>query len=98
MSATNRQIIIWGKGAGEAPPDNTVGRQVSLLRRRDEVETLRKRYSEVTSLAARLIEECRRLRADNEDLRGSAEIWIGMYERQLERANTLEEQSRKRGR
>jgi hypothetical protein len=92
MSATNRRIIVWGAGADQSSSATAAGR-VLPLRRQDTVETLRKRYSEVTQLAARLIEECRRLRSDNDDLRGSAEIWIRMYERQLERANTLDARS-----
>lgn len=96
MSATFRRIIVWGS----ATEDTTEGAQVPpgrnpLLRRPNRVDNLGKRYSELTSLAARLIDECRRLRGDNDDLRGSAEVWIRMYERQLERANALEAELRK---
>jgi hypothetical protein len=90
MSATNRRIIVWGTATEQASEGNSVRARMPHLRRRDNVETLRKRYSELTALAARLIDECRRLRSDNDDLRGSAEIWIQMYERQLARANGLE--------
>lgn len=94
MSATNRRIIVWGAATETNPQGNGAVGRVSLLRRRESQETLRQRYSEVTQLAARLIEECRRLRSDNDDLRASAEIWIRLYERQLERANGLEETTR----
>jgi hypothetical protein len=36
---------------------------------------------------ALLIDEIRRLRDENQDLRDSANIWIRLYERQLGRAN-----------
>ncbi len=96
MSATNRQIIVWGDAAERAVEGRTPTEQIRPLRQRNEVDSLRKRYSEVTALAARLVEECRRLRGDNNDLRGSAEIWIRMYERQLERANSLERRASSR--
>jgi len=94
MSATNSNIIVWGTATERTVEALTTSRRVEALRQRDEVEKLRKRYSEVTGLAARLIEQCRCLRSDNDDLRGSAEIWIRMYERQLERANALDRQVR----
>ena len=40
----------------------------------------------------RLMAEVSRLAQENEALRGSAEIWIRMYERQLARANRAERQ------
>lgn len=91
MSATNRRIIVWGAASEQGATGATDPRRIPLLRRRETQEGLRRRYSELTQLAARLIDECRRLRSDNEDLRGSAEIWIRLYERQLERANALEQ-------
>ena len=94
MSTTNRRIIVWGAATEAGVQRSNAARRIPLLGRRDNVETLRKRYSEVTQLAARLIDECRRLRSDNDDLRGSAEIWIRLYEQQLERANTLQAESR----
>jgi hypothetical protein len=96
MSATNRRIIVWGAASESSAQGTSVASTVPLLRRRNELEHLRQRYSEVTQLAAQLIDECRRLRSDNDDLRGSAEVWIRMYERQLERANILEESLKKR--
>ena len=92
MSATNRRIIVWGTATEQASGESGVRVRMPLPRRRDNVENLRERYSELTALAARLIDECRRLRSDNDDLRGSAEIWIEMYERQLARANALEKE------
>ena len=38
---------------------------------------------------ARLRREIERLRQENDDLRKSADIWIRLYERQLERAKHL---------
>jgi hypothetical protein len=67
-------------------------KRVDTLRPRDEAEDLRRRYDELTAITARLIKECWRLQADNEDLRASAKLWISMYEQQLERANFLDEQ------
>lgn len=90
MSATNRRIIVWGAGIRQAAQGGNGLRKPPVVRQGDTIQQLRKRYSEVTALAARLVEECRRLRADNDDLRGSAEIWIRLYERQLDRANGLE--------
>jgi hypothetical protein len=90
MSVTNRRIIVWGTGSEQAVHTGNGQRRIPALRSRDTVQNLRQRYSELTALAARLVDECRRLRADNDDLRGSAEIWIRLYERQLERANALE--------
>lgn len=90
MSVTNRRIIVWGAGTEQAVQGANGQRRVGPVRQRDTVQNLRQRYSELTALASRLIDECRRLRADNDDLRGSAEIWIRLYERQLERANALE--------
>jgi len=94
MSAPNRRIIIWGAATEQTAEGGRVRGRIPLFPRRDDAENLKKRYSELTSLAARLIEECRRLRSDNDDLRGSSEIWIRMYERQLERANALEMEAR----
>lgn len=88
MSATRHNIIVWGTEPGEGP--RTV-RHPQGLQYGPPDGRLRKRYSEVTGLAARLIDECRRLRAENDDLRASAEIWIRWYERQLARANRLEQ-------
>ena len=39
---------------------------------------------------AHLAGEVQRLREENESLRACAEIWIGLYERQLERANAAQ--------
>lgn len=95
MSATIRRIIVWGNATEDTTQGGQIARRNPLLRRPNRVDNLGKRYSELTSLAARLIDECRRLRSDNDDLRGSAELWIRMYERQLERANALEAELRK---
>jgi hypothetical protein len=89
MSATNRRILVWGAGT-EQTAGTKVARRGPLPRRQEGADSMRRRYSELTRLAARLVDECRRLRCDNDDLRGSAEIWIRLYERQLERANALE--------
>jgi hypothetical protein len=96
MSASNSNIIVWEKPMERTAQAQTATGRGHALRLRDEVEILKTRYSEVASLAAQLIDECRRLRADNEDLRGSAEIWIALYEHQLERANSLEKRTRLR--
>ena len=95
MSVTNRRIIVWGTGAGEAAQGGNGLRKPPVVGQGDTIRQLRQRYSELTALAARLVDECRRLRADNDDLRGSAEIWIRLYERQLDRANDLETSLRK---
>lgn len=70
----------------------TALKRVETLREREEMEHLSRRYHELTTIAARMIEECWRLQTDNEDLRASAKIWIRMYEQQVERTNALEQQ------
>jgi regulator of replication initiation timing len=58
----------------------------------EELQGLNRRYDELTAIAVQLVEECARLRAENDDLRASAEIWIKMYEHQADRAASFEEQ------
>ena len=52
-----------------------------------ESEGLRRELVTLDAENARLAEEIKRLRDENQDLRDSAAIWIRLYERQLGRAN-----------
>jgi hypothetical protein len=50
-------------------------------------ERVRRELLKLDAENARLAEEIKRLRDENQDLRDSAAIWIRLYERQLGRAN-----------
>jgi hypothetical protein len=62
----------------------------SALTMSNDAERLRRELEPAVSEAHALKRELERVRAQNEDLRESAQIWIRMYERQLERANAAE--------
>lgn len=93
MNATNPRLIQW-----KTAPQRHEPARLSLQRAErgpsanDELQQLTRRYDELTSIAVQLVEECARLRAENDDLRASAELWIRMYEHQVERAKSFEEQ------
>jgi hypothetical protein len=90
MNATDYDPVLWGTTMRHHERAQMAMKRAEARREREETEHLSKRYAELTAIAARLLEECGRLRADNEDLRASAEIWIRMYEQQVERVKALE--------
>jgi phage shock protein A len=52
-----------------------------------ESDRLRRERERLAGESLRLNAEVSRLKAENEDLRASAELWIWLYETQLNRAN-----------
>jgi chromosome segregation ATPase len=52
-----------------------------------ESDRLRRERERLAAKSVQLTEEVSRLKAENEDLRASAELWIWLYENQLDRAN-----------
>lgn len=92
MNATNPKLVQWNTPPRRLESSRTSLRRVERAPATDELQQLNRRYDELTSIAVQLVEECARLRAENDDLRASADIWIRMYEHQIDRANCLEEQ------
>ncbi len=95
MSGTNPGVSLWGVGTARGLGDESGMTSLGRVREPDVAEKLgerAKRYVDLTAFAASLFDECRRLKAENEDLHASAAIWIRLYEQQLERAKALEQQ------
>lgn len=93
MNATNPRLIQWKTAPRRHEPARMSLQRVERAPSgNDELQNLTRRYDELTTIAVQLIEECSRLRAENDDLRASAEIWIKMYEHQVDRANSFEQQ------
>lgn len=99
MNGTKRDIVVWGEYVSRRPARRPERPRTSSpfsvvpqkLRDRgdDDSSSLARRYREMTELTISLIGECRRLQQDNDDLRRSAEQWVDLYQRQLERGNAL---------
>ncbi|HET7619141.1 MAG TPA: hypothetical protein VFK20_11575 [Vicinamibacterales bacterium] len=100
MNGTKRDVIVWGEYATRRParrPDRTrAATAVSVFPQKSSdpeeaayAGALARRYREMTELAVNLLDECRRLQQDNDDLRRSAEQWVDLYQRQLDRGNAL---------
>ena len=94
MSGTKREIIVWGEYATSRPPQR-IERQPRRNGEHAAFVALGRRYGTLTKLSADLIAECRRLRRENEDLKRSAERWVDLYQRQLDRANALARAARR---
>jgi len=62
-----------------------------MERVRDEHRNCHREIQRLTAENARLSGELERLRAAHDDLRGSTEVWIHLYEAQLQRTRTLEQ-------
>jgi predicted nucleic acid-binding Zn-ribbon protein len=62
-----------------------------MERVRDEHRSCHREIQRLTVENARLSGELERLRAAHDDLRGSTEVWIHLYEAQLKRTRTLEQ-------
>ena len=82
MAAVHRasaefRVSSVGKGFDQAAGPAPAARDAGFDRDRSAAE------------AARLRRELERLQQENDDLRKSADIWIRLYERQLERAKHL---------
>jgi hypothetical protein len=95
MNATNPKLIQWKTAPRRHDAPRRPLQRVERIERpsaSEELQGLNRRYDELTAIAVQLVEECARLRAENDDLRASAEIWIKMYEHQVERASSFEEQ------
>lgn len=67
------------------------GGAAAIERVLDEHRACRREIQRLTIENARLTGELERLRAAHDDLRGSAEVWIRLYEAQLQRTRTLEQ-------
>jgi hypothetical protein len=67
------------------------GAGAAMERMRDEHRSCHREIQRLTVENARLSGELERLRAAHDDLRGSAEVWIRLYEAQLQRTRTLEQ-------
>jgi predicted RNase H-like nuclease (RuvC/YqgF family) len=63
----------------------------AMERMRDEHRNCHGEIQRLTVENSRLSGELERLRAAHDDLRGSAEVWIRLYEAQLQRTRTLEQ-------
>lgn len=95
MNATNPKLIQWKTVSRRYEAPRRSLQRVERIERpsaSEELRNLNRRYDELTAIAVQLVEECARLRTENDDLRASAEIWIKMYEHQVERAASFEEQ------
>ena len=92
MNATNSKLIQWNTAPRRHEPARMTLHRAHRATGSDELQQLTRRYDELTSIAVQLVEECARLRTENDDLRASAEIWIRMYEHQVERAKCFEQQ------
>jgi hypothetical protein len=67
-----------------------VGAAVAMQRALEEHRACRREIQRLTVENVRLASELAQLRALNDDLRGSAEIWIRLYEAQLSRTRRIE--------
>ncbi|CAN5651438.1 hypothetical protein BH23ACI1_BH23ACI1_19910 [soil metagenome] len=89
MCATKHKRALSPVDTDRPAPDQTGLPSVDALPDRGH---LSRQYAELLDIAARLIKECSRLQADNDDLRASARLWMRMHEQQVERANSFEHQ------
>ena len=69
------------------PPSGTVA---AMRRALEEHRACRREIQRLNMENARLVGELEQTRLLNDDLRGSAEIWIKLYEAQLSRTRRLE--------
>lgn len=102
MSRNERHIIVWGEDRRRSPAphryetDSSSAKSAAVipLRRDDHLKSrnaeLLRQVEELTRENSRLRAENDELRRMNRDLEGSAEIWIALFERQLERTKQLE--------
>lgn len=99
MNGTKSDVIVWGEYVTRRPARRPERPRASSpfsvfpqkMRDREDGDStsLARRYREMTELTISLIGECRRLQQDNDDLRRSAEQWVDLYQRQLDRGNAL---------
>jgi hypothetical protein len=68
-----------------------VGSTAAIERSLDEHRACRREIQRLSTENTRLTGELERLRAAHDDLQGSAELWIRLYEAQLQRTRTLEQ-------
>ena len=92
MNARNAKLIQWKTAPRRHEPARMTLHRAERATGSNELQQLTRRYDELTAIAVQLVEECARLRTENDDLRASAELWIRMYENQIERAKSFEEQ------
>ena len=64
---------------------------ITMERALDDHRACRREIHQLTAENARLSGELERLRTAHDDLRGSTEVWIHLYEAQLQRTRSLEQ-------
>jgi len=78
-------------GANVRTTKAPAGAAAAVERALDEHRACRREIQRLTNENVRLAGELERLRAAHDDLRGSAEVWIRLYEAQLQRTRSLEQ-------
>lgn len=106
MNRNERHIIVWGEGRpGKPAPHRSETQGASgrpsgrLFARHERLAAhpeLIRRVEDLVRENARLRAEVLELRRMNQDLEGSAEIWVTLFERQVARTQSLEAQLKAR--